>query len=89
MPDIAPALKVGQPFSEEHGLVGGELEACASHDYAQFKEDNASLSFLLEEATCGTSNVVYIKLFSQTQNGRCAWEALVSQCAGEDNWRLE
>ena len=42
VPAVAPPLQVGQPHSEEHGSIEGELIACASHTHALFRDDNAA-----------------------------------------------
>lgn len=81
------ALLNGQPYSELHGSVEGELIARASHAHALYRDDNAAVYYLLEEATRGTSYAASIKPFQRTKDGRGAFLALVAQYAGEDKWR--
>ena len=46
-----------------HGSVEGDLIARASHDHALFREDNADVYYLIEEATRSTSYSASIKPF--------------------------
>lgn len=83
----APALATNQPYATEHGSVEGELIARASHTHPLFRDDNAQVYFLLEEATRSTGYAASIKPYQRAKNGRGAWLALVTQYAGEDKWR--
>ncbi len=47
----APPLLRNRPFSDTHGSVEGELVARLSHTNAVFRDDNAKVYQLLEEAT--------------------------------------
>ena len=38
---MAPPLMAGQPHSEVHGSIEGEMIAQASHTHAMFRDDNA------------------------------------------------
>ena len=87
VPVAVPALANGQPYGEEYGSVEAELIARASHNHPLFREDNASVYFLLEEATRSTGYAASIKPFQREKNGRAAWLAIVGQYAGEDKWR--
>ena len=84
--DPPPALAANQPYSEEHGLVEGELIARANHTHALYREDNQSIYYYLEEATRGTSFVASIKPFQHAKDGRGAWLAIIAQYAGQDKW---
>lgn len=87
VPVAVPALASGQPYGEEYGSAEAELIARASHNHPLFREDNASVYFLLEEATRSTGYAASIKPFQREKNGRAAWLAIVGQYAGEDKWR--
>ena len=87
VPVAVPVLANGQPYGDEHGSVEAELIARASHNHPLFREDNASVYYLLEEATRSTGYAASIKPFQREKNGRAAWLAIVGQYAGEDKWR--
>ena len=89
VPAVAPPLQAGQPHSDEHGSIEGELIARASHTHALFKDDNAAVYFALEEATRSTSYAASIKPFQRSKNGRSALLALTNQYAGNDKWEVE
>ena len=89
VPAVAPALVAGQPHSEMHGSVEGELIARASHTHALYRDDNSDVYFKLEEATRSTSYAASIKPFQRGRNGRAAWLALTNQYAGQDKWEQE
>ena len=89
VPIAAPALANNQPYSTEHGSVEAELIARASHAHALFRSDNKLVYHFLEEATRGTIYAPSLKPFQRAKNGRGAWNALISQYAGEDKWRAE
>jgi len=46
-----------------------------------FRDDNAKVYYLLEEATRSTGYAASIKPFQRLKNGRGAWLALVAQYA--------
>ena len=69
VPAVAPPLQLGQPHSDAHGSIEGELIVQASHTYAMFQDDNAAVYYALEEATCSTSYAASIKPFQKTKNG--------------------
>jgi hypothetical protein len=89
VPAVAPPLLAGQPHSDEHGSVESELVARANHTNALYRDDNASVYYLLEEATRTTSYSASIKPFQRRKDGRAAWLALTSQYAGQDKWEQE
>ena len=89
VPAAAPGLMPGQPHSEEHGSVEAELVARAVHTHALYRDDNAQVYYLLEEATRTTSYSASIKPFQRRKDGRAAWLALTSQYAGQDKWEQE
>ena len=89
VPAIAPPLMAGQPHSETHGSIEGEMIARASHTHAMFRDDNAAVYYALEEATHSTSYAASIKPFQRTKNGRGALQALTNQYAGNDKWEAE
>ena len=89
VPVLAPALANGRPHSTEHGSVEGELIARASHDHPLYREDNAQVYYLLEEAIRGTSYAPSIKPFQRKKDGRGAVLSVTSQYAGMDKWEAE
>jgi flagellar hook-basal body complex protein FliE len=88
-PAVVPPLVQHQPYSADHGSVEAELIARATHTHAHFRDDNAKVYYLLEEATRTTSYAASIKPFQRRKDGRGAWKAIVDQYAGEDKWRAE
>jgi flagellar hook-basal body complex protein FliE len=88
-PAVVPPLVQHQPYSADHGSVEAELIARATHTHAHFRDDNAKVYYLLEEATRTTSYTASIKPFQRRKDGRGAWKAIVDQYAGEDKWRAE
>lgn len=52
-----------------------------------YRDDNAKVYYLLEEATRSTAYAASIKPLQRAKDGRGAWRALVTQYAGEDMWR--
>ena len=89
IPAVAPPLMAGQPHSEVHGSIEGEMIAWASHTHTMFRDDNAAVYYALEEATRSTSYAASIKPFQRTKNGRGALQALTNQYAGNDTWEAE
>ena len=89
VPVVAPPLMTGQPHSEVHGSIEGEMIARASHTHTMFRDDNAAVYYALEEATRSTSYAASIKPFQRTKNGRGALQALTNQYAGNDKWEAE
>ena len=89
VPAVAPPLMAGQPHSELHGSIEGEMIARASHTHTMFRDDNAAVYYALEEATRSTSYSASIKPFQRTKNGRGALQALTNQYAGNDKWEAE
>ena len=52
VPVVAPHLQAGQPHSEAHGSIEGEMIVQASHTHAMFRDNNVAVYYALEEATC-------------------------------------
>jgi hypothetical protein len=85
---VAPNVMAGHPHAEEHGSVEAELIARALHTPPLFRDDNALLYYLIEEATRGTGYAASIKPFQRAKDGRSAFNAMISQYAGgEDKCR--
>ena len=89
VPAVAPPLQAGQPHSEAHGSIEGEMIARASHTHAMFRDNNVAVYHALEEATRSTSYAASIKPFQKTKNGCGALLALPNQYAGNDKWEAE
>jgi hypothetical protein len=89
VPAAVPTLMAGQPHSTEAGSVEMELTLRASHVHPLFREDNEAVYHRLEEATRGTSYAASLKPYQRTKDGRSAFQAIISQYAGEDKWESE
>ena len=89
VPAVAPPLQAGQPHSEAHRSIEGEMIARASHTHAMFRDDNAAVYFVLEEATRSMSYAASIKPFQKTKNGCSARLTFMNQYAGNDKWEAE
>ena len=63
--------------------------ARASHNHAIYRDDNAKVYYLLEEATRDTNCSTSIKLFQRAKNGREAWLAMICQYTGDNKWETE
>jgi hypothetical protein len=91
--DIVPppptALATNLPYSADHGSVEGEMIARASHNHPLFRDNNSAVYYLLEEATRSTTYAPTIKPFQRVNNGRGAWNSLITQYAGDDKWQAE
>ena len=82
-------LPEGQCYTAKSGSIEQELITRASHSHPMFKEDNAKVYYLLEEATRGTTYSASIKPYQKRKNGRDAWFSLKDQYAGVDKWKRE
>ena len=61
----------------------------ASHTHTLYRYDNASVHYLLEEATRDTSFSASIKPFQRTKNEQYSWLAILRQYDGDDKWEVE
>ena len=89
VPAVAPPLQVGQPHSDAHGSIKGDLIAWASHTHALFRDDNVAMYYALEEVTRSTSYVASIKPFQKSKNGHGGLLTLTTQYTGNDKWEAE
>ena len=89
VPAVVPPLQAGQPHSEVHGSIEGEMIVRALHTHAMFRDDNATVYYALEEATCSMSYAASIKPLQRTKNGHGALQAPTNQYAGNDKWEAE
>ena len=80
--EVTDPLLPGFYYGESGSLIA-ELEARLSHSGSIFKNDNATVYMKIEEATRGTSVESTIKSFSRSKDGRGAFQALMSNHAGE------
>lgn len=69
------------------GSLRDEIIARAKHTGPLYKADNNTVYLKVEEAVRGTSVESSIKAFSRTKDGRGAYNALVSNHAGEAKYR--
>ena len=84
-----PPLLIDQCYSEEHHSIKDEMIAFLTHDHSLYKEDNAKLYELLEEALRGSAMDATIQPYKRRKDGRKAWIALNQQHAGKDKWLTE
>jgi hypothetical protein len=89
VPAAVPALMAGQPHSTEAGSVEMELTLRASHIHPLFRGDNESVYHRLEETTQVTSYTASLKPYQRTNDGMGAFQAIISQYAGENKWESE
>ena len=60
-------------YAEDASSLEEEIIKRASHSHPLFKEDNADIYYILEEATRSTAHSVSIKTFQRKKDGRNAW----------------
>ena len=70
-------------YCGESGSLIAELESRLSHSGPIFKNDNTTIYMKIEEAARGTPVESTIKSFSCRKDGRGAFQALISNHAGE------
>ena len=78
-------LQAGKSYGES-GSVVDELISRMSHTDPLYKNDNAMVYSLLEQATRGTIYAMTIKPYARKKNGRDAYLTLLSSHAGKDKW---
>jgi hypothetical protein len=83
VPAVPPPLQVGEPHSEQHGSIEGDLIACMMHNHALFKVDNGAVYDMIESSTRGSDVTSSIAPFCKTCDERGALNALKSQHAGK------
>lgn len=71
------------------GSIVDDLIERSSHAHALYKEDNAKVYYLLEEATRSTQYAPSLKPFQRSKDGRMALISIRSQYAGKDKWEAE
>ena len=72
-----------------HGSSGSVLDDLihrTSHTHPLYKQDNATVFTMIEEAARGTHFSNTIQPFKNRKNGRGAWLALLLSHVGEDKW---
>ena len=78
----------GQPQSVDAGSIEMELIIRARHNHPNYRIDNEKVSFKLEEDTRGTSYAAPLKPFQRCKDGCCAFFAITTQHAGDNNWNV-
>ena len=78
--------EANKPYSSGYQSVEEEWIARALHDHALYRDDNAKLYHLLEEAMRGTVYAASISPYQRKKDGLKAWTAVTSQFSGEDKW---
>ena len=71
-----PALLIDKCYSDVHNSIKEELVAYLSHDHSLYKDDNAKVYELLEEALLGLTMDPTIQPYKRWKDGRKAWIAL-------------
>jgi hypothetical protein len=56
VPAVPPPLQVGEPHSEQHGSIEGDLIARMTHNQALFKVDNGAVYDMIESSTRGSGD---------------------------------
>ena len=87
--EALPEVAQDRPHTEENGSVEADLAKYATHDHPLFRDDSAKIYFALETATRGTMYASSLKPFQRNQDGRAAYQAILSQYAGIDKWDTE
>ena len=87
VPPAVAALRVTNAYAEAYESVEEELTVRATHTHPLYRDDNAEVYYMLEEATRATAYAPSIKPFQRGKNGRGAYLAMIAQYAGEDKWR--
>jgi hypothetical protein len=54
VPAVSPPLQVGEPHSEQHGSIEGDLIVRMMHNHALFKVDNGAIYDMIESSTWGS-----------------------------------
>ncbi len=81
MPAVPPPFQAGEPHSEEHGSIEGDLVGHMTHNHALCKVDNGSVFNMIESSTQGSDVTSSIAPFRKTCDGRGALNALKTQHA--------
>ena len=89
VPAAAPPLAPNRPHSTEFGSVEAKLVARASQDHPLFRDDNAQVYYLLEEALRGTSYAPSLKPYQCGKDGQSTVFSVTNQYAGMDKWEAE
>ncbi len=79
VPAVPPPLQVGEPHSEQHGSIEGDLIARMTHNHALFKGNNGAVYNMIESSTRLSDVTSSIAPFRKTRDGRGALNALKSQ----------
>ena len=82
----APPLMPNQPYDAEFESVEEEMIGHVTHTHPLYRNDNASLYFYLEEATCSTMYTRSIQPYCRHKDGHGTWFAIMNQYAGKDKW---
>jgi hypothetical protein len=82
----APVLAQGRPYSEEAGSIETMLELHAPHTSALFKQENATVFRLANEALSNTQYIHTIAPFRRAADGHGAVASLIANHAGKAHW---
>lgn len=74
-------------YSEEAGSLLEELVARLPHTGPTYRDDNKTVFMAIAKAVAGTSVESTIKSFSRSKDGRGAFQALISNHAGDIKYR--
>ncbi len=83
VPAVPPPLQAGEPHSEEHGSIEGDLVGRMMLNHALFKVDNGSVINFIEISTRGCDVTSLIAPFHKMRDGRGALNALKTQHASK------
>ena len=65
VPPVAPTIAAGKPHSEAYESIEDEIVARAPHDHPLYRDNNAQVYYLIEEATRTTVYAASIKPFQR------------------------
>ena len=91
-PAVAPALLPGQPHSDEHGSVEGEMVARYTFDHPLCRNDSATVYSMLSNGLQGTkyhATIVRYRNINERQDSRGAYMAIKTQHAGKAVWEAQ
>ena len=83
VPTIPSPLQAGEPHSEQHGSIKGDLIARMTHNHALFKVDNGTVYSMIESSTRGSDVTSSIAPFRKMRDGRGALNALSLSMPGK------
>ena len=69
VPAVPPPLQAGEPHSEQHGSIEGDLIGRMTRNHALFKVNNGAIYNMIESSTRGSDVTSSIAPFRKTRDG--------------------